>query len=72
MIGLATTSIAWIIFAIIAGGWIVYYFLNNASSRKEVGSEIELAPNRGPTTRTRCSRGSASSASSCTACCCWW
>ncbi len=48
MIALATTSIAWIIFAIILVGWIVYYFLNNASSRKEVGSEIELAPNRRP------------------------
>ena len=48
MIALATTSIAWILFAIIVVGWIVYYFLNNSSSRKEVGSEIELAPNRKP------------------------
>ena len=48
MIALATTSIAWIIFAIILVGWIVYYFLNNASSRAEVGSEIELAANRKP------------------------
>ena len=48
MIALATTSIAWIIFAVILVGWIVYYFFNNASSRAEVGSEIELAPNRKP------------------------
>jgi mono/diheme cytochrome c family protein len=48
VIALATTSIAWIIFAIILVGWIVYYFLNNSSSRAEVGSEIELAANRKP------------------------
>lgn len=48
MIALATTSIAWILFAIIVVGWIVYYFLNNSSSRREVGSEVELAPNRRP------------------------
>jgi len=45
---LATTSIAWILMAIVVVGWILYYFFNNAASRKEVGSEIELAANRKP------------------------
>ena len=48
MIGLTTTSIAWVIFAIILVGWVVYAFLNIRQSRDELGSEIELAPNRKP------------------------
>ena len=46
MFALTTTSIAWLIFTIILVGWIAYYFLNNRSARDELGSEIELAPNR--------------------------
>lgn len=46
MVALNTTAVAWVIFAIILIGWIAYYFLNNASSRKELGSEVEMAPNR--------------------------
>jgi mono/diheme cytochrome c family protein len=46
MIALNTTSVAWVIFAVITIGWIAYYILNNASARKELGSEVELAPNR--------------------------
>jgi hypothetical protein len=45
---LATTSIAWLLIAIVVVGWIAYYFLNNSSARKEVGSEVELAANRKP------------------------
>jgi mono/diheme cytochrome c family protein len=48
MIGLTTTSIAWVIFAVILVGWLVYAFLNIRQSRDELGSEIELAPNRKP------------------------
>jgi mono/diheme cytochrome c family protein len=48
VIGLATTSIAWILLAVIAVGWLVYLALNIGSARREVGSEIELAPNRRP------------------------
>ncbi len=48
MIALATTSIGWLIVVIIAIGYIVYYVLNNRQARDELGSEIELAPNRKP------------------------
>jgi mono/diheme cytochrome c family protein len=48
MIALTTTSIAWLLFAIILGGWIVYALLNIRQSRDELGSEIELAANRKP------------------------
>ena len=48
MIALATTTIAWILLIIVLVGWIVYAFLNGRTVRKEVGSEIELAPNRKP------------------------
>jgi hypothetical protein len=46
MVALTTTSIAWVIFAIILVGWLVYLFFNLRQSRDELGSEIELAPNR--------------------------
>jgi mono/diheme cytochrome c family protein len=48
MFALTTTSIGWLIFTIILVGWIVYSVLNNKSARDELGSEIELAPNRKP------------------------
>jgi mono/diheme cytochrome c family protein len=48
VIALATTSVAWIILAVIALGWIVYAFLNIRSARPELGSEVELAANRRP------------------------
>jgi mono/diheme cytochrome c family protein len=48
MVALATTSIAWILLAIVVVGWIFYALLNAGSARKEVGSEIELAANRKP------------------------
>lgn len=48
MLALATTSIAWVIFAVILVGWLVYFILNQGSARAELGSEIELAPNRKP------------------------
>jgi mono/diheme cytochrome c family protein len=46
MLAITTTSIAWLLFAIILGGWVVYALLNLRQSRDELGSEIELAANR--------------------------
>jgi mono/diheme cytochrome c family protein len=46
MIALTSTSIAWLLFAVIIGGWSVYAFLNIRQSRDELGSEVELAANR--------------------------
>ncbi|HUF84707.1 MAG TPA: c-type cytochrome [Acidimicrobiia bacterium] len=48
MLALTSTSIAWLIFAVILGGWLVYAFLNIRQSRDELGSELELAANRRP------------------------
>jgi mono/diheme cytochrome c family protein len=48
MPAVATTSIAWVLVAIMVVGWIVYAFLNAGSARRELGSEIELAANRKP------------------------
>ena len=48
MLALNTTAVAWVIFVVVLVGWITYYFLNSASARKELGSEIEMAPNRKP------------------------
>jgi mono/diheme cytochrome c family protein len=48
MIALATTAIAWIIGLILAVGWLVYAMFNARSARRELGAEIELAPNRRP------------------------
>jgi mono/diheme cytochrome c family protein len=48
MLALATTSIAWLITAVVLVGWIVYAALNMRSARAEIGSEIELAANRKP------------------------
>lgn len=44
----ATSSIAWVIFAITCIGWLVYFFANRRAARPELGSEVELAPNRRP------------------------
>jgi hypothetical protein len=46
MIALTTTSIAWVLLIIVTAGFIVYAVLNGRSARDELGSEIELAPNR--------------------------
>ena len=48
MLALNTTAIAWVLFAVILLGWIGYYILSNQSARKELGSEVEMAPNRKP------------------------
>ena len=49
MIALTTTTIGMAsIFVVVVVGWIIYYLLNVAAGRKELGSEIELAPNRKP------------------------
>jgi hypothetical protein len=44
----ATTNMAWIIGVIFTLGWVAYYFFNRHSGKAEIGSEIELAPNRRP------------------------
>jgi mono/diheme cytochrome c family protein len=46
MIALTSTSIAWLLFAVILGGWSVYAFLNIRQAREELGSEVEMAANR--------------------------
>lgn len=46
MIALTSTSIAWLIFAVILGGWAVYAVLNLRQAHDELGSEAEMAPNR--------------------------
>ena len=48
MIALATTAIGWVILVVSLLGWVVYYFANRNAARPELGSEIELAPNRKP------------------------
>jgi mono/diheme cytochrome c family protein len=48
MIALATTSIGWLLVAIIAVGYVVYFLLNTRQARDELGSEVELAANRKP------------------------
>lgn len=48
MLALTTTTLAVLAFAIILVGWIVYALFNIRAGRSEVGSEIELAPNRKP------------------------
>lgn len=48
MLALTTTSIAWLIFVVILVGWLVYAFFNFRQARDELGSELELAPNRKP------------------------
>ena len=46
LFALTTTTIGIIGFLIIAGAWIVYGLFNIVAGRREVGSEITLAPNR--------------------------
>lgn len=48
MIALNTSAVAWVIFAVIAVGWVTYFFLNKGAARAELGSEVEMAPNRKP------------------------
>lgn len=48
MIALNTTAVAWVLFTVILVGWVTYFFLNKSDSRNELGSEVEMAPNRKP------------------------
>lgn len=48
MLALAATTIAWLILVVILVGWVVYLLINLVEGRKEIGSEVELAPNRSP------------------------
>jgi mono/diheme cytochrome c family protein len=48
LVALTTTTIGIIGLVIIVAGWVIYGLFNVAAGRKEVGSEIELAPNRKP------------------------
>jgi mono/diheme cytochrome c family protein len=42
------SAVGWVIFTIILLGFFAYLFVNLRSARPEVGSEVELAPNRKP------------------------
>jgi mono/diheme cytochrome c family protein len=46
MISLATTAIGWVILVVSLLGWLAYFFANRNAARPELGSEVELAPNR--------------------------
>ena len=46
MLAAIPTTIAWLIFIILALGWVLYLAFNMRWARKESGSEAELAPNR--------------------------
>ena len=46
MIALNTVAVAWVIFAVVVIGWVAYYFLSSGKARSELGSEVEMAPNR--------------------------
>ena len=48
MLALNTTAVAWVILTVILLGWFGYYILNNFGARRELGSEVEMAPNRKP------------------------
>jgi mono/diheme cytochrome c family protein len=48
IIASTTMSIAWILFVVLVGGWIIYAIQNVRAGRDEVGSEVELAANRKP------------------------
>ena len=48
MIALNSTAVAWVLFVVISIGWVTYFFLNKGSSAAELGSEVEMAPNRKP------------------------
>lgn len=48
MLASSATAVAWVIVAIMAVGFLVFFFLNLGSAKRELGSEAELAPNRKP------------------------
>ena len=41
-------AFGFVILAVVAIGFVVWFFANLRAGRDEVGSEIELAPNRSP------------------------
>jgi mono/diheme cytochrome c family protein len=43
-----TRNVGLLIFVVLTLAWILYWIINNRKARPEVGSEIELAPNRKP------------------------
>ncbi|HRB03174.1 MAG TPA: hypothetical protein PLP26_07395, partial [Ilumatobacteraceae bacterium] len=46
MIALNTSIVGWVVLVIILVGWVTYFFLNKGSAAAELGSEVEMAPNR--------------------------
>ena len=48
MIALNTSAVAWVLLVVITIGWVTYFFLNKGSAAAELGSEVEMAPNRKP------------------------
>src|SRR3954470_10210071 len=43
-----TRNVGLLIFVVLTLAWILYWIVNNRKARPEVGSEVELAPNRKP------------------------
>jgi mono/diheme cytochrome c family protein len=48
MLASTTTTIAIVISLLVTAGWIFYYVLNRSAANPELGSEVEMAPNRKP------------------------
>ncbi|MBU3703301.1 MAG: c-type cytochrome [Ilumatobacteraceae bacterium] len=48
MVANLTTNVAWIVLAAIVVAWVIYAAFNIRGSRREYGSELELAANRKP------------------------
>ena len=48
MVAALTTNVAWLVLAAIVVAWVIYAAFNIRGSRREYGSEIELAANRKP------------------------
>lgn len=46
VLALTSVTVGWVIFAFITIGWITYFFLSKAAARRELGAELEVAPNR--------------------------
>ena len=44
----SSTAIAWVIVTILVLGFVVFAILNHLAARPELGSEVEMAPNRKP------------------------
>ncbi len=48
LVASSATTIAWVLVAVLTVGFLLFWLFNTAAARHELGSEIELAPNRKP------------------------